>query len=328
MTFGFKSSAPRRLSACLGVGGRRLIGACPMGMRHLTSPGRRLCGARRRARDCRFDDSGLEIIGLVTSIEPILNALVSAEIGAVAPLSDTHGMSGGSGMAPSSRDRLSVDLHGLKAALFERARLARRLALGLVSTTLAEALGGPAGPVDRHTSRAARSSRCGDACGSRLRMSRDDASAVLAALVCRPEARATTSPTWWPGSLRCAGQRPNRNRRRADRVERRAVHVQPQPPPPDRCCARVSSGPAEEYRPMLDTLGADVREPPGSLVTRAGRPAAARGSACSSGRSAQPTDQEHGHEPRSEHRRRPDHLGRPALLSGQPDRHTRSRSPS
>ena len=63
--------------------------------------------------------------------EPILVFKVSAEIGAVAPLSDTHGMSGGSGMTPSSRDRLSVDLHGLKAALFERARLAGYVALGL-----------------------------------------------------------------------------------------------------------------------------------------------------------------------------------------------------
>ena len=66
---------------------------------------------------------------------------MSAEIGAVAPLSDTHGMSGGTGMEPSSRDRLSFDLHGLKAALFERAQTLGVSPSGLVRTTLGEALG-------------------------------------------------------------------------------------------------------------------------------------------------------------------------------------------
>jgi hypothetical protein len=83
-------------------------------------------------------------------------------------------------MAPSSRDRLSVDLHGLKAALFERARLAGTSPSGWVRATLAEALGGSAGPVEgtrppRLESRAAGRVRL------TLRMSRDDASAVLAA---------------------------------------------------------------------------------------------------------------------------------------------------
>ena len=44
-------------------------------------------------------------------------------------------------MAPSSRDRISVDLHGLKAALFERAQALGVSPSGLVRTTLAEALG-------------------------------------------------------------------------------------------------------------------------------------------------------------------------------------------
>ena len=44
-------------------------------------------------------------------------------------------------MAPSSRDRISVDLHGLKAALFERAQSLGVSPSGLVRTTLAEALG-------------------------------------------------------------------------------------------------------------------------------------------------------------------------------------------
>ena len=44
-------------------------------------------------------------------------------------------------MAPSSRDRISVDLHGLKAALFERAQARGVSPSGLVRTTLAEASG-------------------------------------------------------------------------------------------------------------------------------------------------------------------------------------------
>ena len=44
-------------------------------------------------------------------------------------------------MAPSSSDRISVDLHGLKAALFERAQALGVSPSGLVRTTLAEALG-------------------------------------------------------------------------------------------------------------------------------------------------------------------------------------------
>ncbi len=46
-------------------------------------------------------------------------------------------------MAPSSRDRISVDLHGLKAALFVRAQALGVSPSGLVRTTLAEALGRP-----------------------------------------------------------------------------------------------------------------------------------------------------------------------------------------
>jgi hypothetical protein len=44
-------------------------------------------------------------------------------------------------MAPSSRDRISVDLHGLKRALFDRAQALGVSPSGLVRTTLAEALG-------------------------------------------------------------------------------------------------------------------------------------------------------------------------------------------
>ena len=162
-------------------------------------------------------------------------------------------------MAPSSRDRLSVDLHGLKAALLERARLAGTSPSGWVRATLAEALGGPA-------------ARASEASPPRLeahgvsrvrltlRMSRADASAVLAA-------------------ARLAGEPPG------DFVAD-LLAGQPSPmPASDRAevigtliasCAELSTfsrnlshlvsllrqgafRPAEEYRPMLATLGADVR---------------------------------------------------------------------
>lgn len=163
-------------------------------------------------------------------------------------------------MAPSSRDRLSVDLHGLKAALVERARLAGTSPSGWVRATLAEALGGPAEHVSE-----ARPPRLKARDVSRvrltLRMSRADASAVLAA-------------------ARLAGQPPG------DFVAD-LLAGQPVPmPASDRAktvgaliaaCAELSTfsrnlshlvsllrqgafRPAEEYRPMLTTLSIDVRE--------------------------------------------------------------------
>lgn len=163
-------------------------------------------------------------------------------------------------MAPSSRDRLSVDLHGLKAALFERARLAGTSPSGWVRATLAEALGGPAGPVDG--SRPPRlQARDASRVRLTLRMPRAEADAVLAA-------------------ARLAGQPPG------DFVAD-LLAGQPVPmPASDRAetvgaliasCAELSTfsrnlshlvsllrqgafRPAEEYRPMLATLGTDVRE--------------------------------------------------------------------
>ncbi|WP_428418629.1 hypothetical protein [Methylibium sp.] len=163
-------------------------------------------------------------------------------------------------MAPSSRDRLSVDLHGLKAALVERARLAGTSPSGWVRATLAEALGGSAEPASearlpRPEARSVTRVRL------TLRMPRADASAVLAA-------------------ARLAGQPPGDFV--ADLLE-----GQPAPmPASDRAetvgaliaaCAELSTlsrnlshlvslvrqgafRPAEEYRPMLATLSHDVRE--------------------------------------------------------------------
>ncbi|MBT9596027.1 MAG: hypothetical protein IV094_08590 [Vitreoscilla sp.] len=163
-------------------------------------------------------------------------------------------------MAPSSRDRLSVDLHGLKAALVERARLAGTSPSGWVRATLAEALGGSAEPA-----REARPPRLEAPSVTRvrltLRMPRAEADAVLAA-------------------ARLAGQPPG------DFVAD-LLAGQPAPmPASDRAetvggliaaCAELSTfsrnlshllsllrqgafRPAEEYRPMLATLSQDVRE--------------------------------------------------------------------
>lgn len=163
-------------------------------------------------------------------------------------------------MAPSSRDRLSVDLHGLKASLVERARLAGTSPSGWVRATLAEALGGSAEPASvarppRHEAPSVSRVRL------TLRMPRAEAAAVLAA-------------------ARLAGQPPG------DFVAD-LLAGQPAPmPASDRAeivgaliaaCAELSTfsrnlshlvsllrqgafRPAEEYRPMLAMLSHDVRE--------------------------------------------------------------------
>ena len=83
-------------------------------------------------------------------------------------------------MAPSSRDRISVDLRGMKAALLERARARGASPSDFVRSTLAEALG-------QSESRATdRSHDCArpldhDRVRLSLRMSRSEAAATLAA---------------------------------------------------------------------------------------------------------------------------------------------------
>jgi hypothetical protein len=163
-------------------------------------------------------------------------------------------------MAPSSRDRLSVDLHGLKAALVEHARLAGESPSGWVRTTLAEALKSSA-----ESARDARPPRLEVRSVSRvrltLRMSRDDASAVLAA------ARLAGQP---PGDFVAdllAGQpAPMPASDRAETVgaliascaelstfNRNLSHLV-------RLLRQGAFRPAEEYRQMLATLGHYVRE--------------------------------------------------------------------
>ena len=188
-------------------------------------------------------------------------------------------------MAPSSRDRLSVDLHGLKAALVERARLAGTSPSGWVRATLAEALGGSAEPVSE-----ARPPRLQARDASRvrltLRMSRADASAVLAA------ARLAGQP---PGDFvvdMLAGQPGPMPA--SDRAETVGALIA--------ACAELSTfsrnlshlvsllrqgayRPADEYRPMLTTLSIDVREHLDHLTRSLAGLQSRRGSAMQQGRS-------------------------------------------
>jgi hypothetical protein len=163
-------------------------------------------------------------------------------------------------MEPSSRDRLSVDLHGLKAALVERARLAGTSPSGWVRATLAEALKGTAEPVSE-----VRPPRLEARSLTRvrftLRMPRAEAAAVLAAarLAGRP-------PGDFVADLLAGQPAPMPASDRAETV--RALIA---------ACAELSTfnrnlshlvsllrqgafRPAEEYRPMLATLSHDVRE--------------------------------------------------------------------
>jgi len=163
-------------------------------------------------------------------------------------------------MAPSSRDRLSVDLQGLKAALVERARLAGTSPSGWVRATLAEALEGAAGPV-RQASPPRIEARSVTRVRLTLRMPRAEAAAVLAA------ARLAGRP---PGDFVAdllAGQPAPMPA--SDRAETVGALIA--------ACAELSSfsrnlshlvsllrqgafRPAEEYRPMMATLSIDVRE--------------------------------------------------------------------
>jgi hypothetical protein len=163
-------------------------------------------------------------------------------------------------MAPSSRDRLSVDLHGLKAALVERARLAGTSPSGWVRATLAEALGDPAEPISeprppRFEARSVIRVRL------TLRMPRAEANAVLAA------ARlAGQSPGDFVADLLAGQPLPMPASDRAETVGALIA-----------ACAELSTfsrnlshlvsllrqgafRPAEEYRAMLATLSHDVRE--------------------------------------------------------------------
>lgn len=173
-------------------------------------------------------------------------------------MSDKLRMSGDSGMAPSSRDRLSVDLHGLKAALLERAQALGVTPSGFVRTVLAEALGEPV-RVDQ--CRRASTQAHGGRVRLCLRMRREQAQAVMDAA-----RRAAMSPGDYVGGIVLGVPALSSGCSRADQIATltastaelstlgRNLH---------RLTALLRQAnvePARQYREMLDTLGADVRQ--------------------------------------------------------------------
>jgi hypothetical protein len=162
-------------------------------------------------------------------------------------------------MAPSSRDRLSVDLHGLKAALFERAQALGVSPSGLVRTMLAEALG-RAVPTNIDHSMQSLKSGNGDRVRLCLRMSRAQARATL-----EGARRAGLNPGDYVGGLVAgvpvllgAGSRTDHlaaliaSSAELSTFSRNLHHLA-------KLLRHGDFRPAREYRPMLDTLGTDVR---------------------------------------------------------------------
>ena len=162
-------------------------------------------------------------------------------------------------MKPSSRDRISVDLHGLKAALIERAQTLDVSPSVWVRTALAQALGEPAerkGPV------AAPQQKAPGACRVRptLRMTREQAMETAEAA-----RQAGMTPGDFVADLVAGVPAVAGSASRADHIAMLVAS-----------CAELSTfsrnlnhltyllrqgayRPAEEYRPMLNTLGPDVR---------------------------------------------------------------------
>jgi len=162
-------------------------------------------------------------------------------------------------MAPSSRDRISVDMHGLRAALFERAQSLGVSPSGLVRTTLAEAVG-RCEPVSVERSMARHHPCSGDRVRLCLRMSRAQAKATLDGA-----RRAGLNPGDYVGSLIAGVPVLSGASSRTDHLaaliassaelstfSRNLHHL-------TQLLRQGAFRPAQEYRPMLDSLGADVR---------------------------------------------------------------------
>ena len=188
-------------------------------------------------------------------------------------------------MAPSSRDRISVDLHGLKATLFERAQALGVSPSGLVRTTLAEALG-RSDPTDIDHSMQSLKSGSGDRVRLGLRMSRAQARATL-----EGARRAGLNPGDYVGGLVVgvpvlsgAGNRPDHlaaliaSSAELSTLSRNLHHL-------TKLLRHGEFRLAQEYRPMLDTLGADVRSHL-ALVAGALADLRPRGGTSAAGRSA------------------------------------------
>ena len=163
-------------------------------------------------------------------------------------------------MAPSSRERISVDLQGLKLALCERAHAAGVLPSEVVRKALADSLGQPAAsgvlrsPYARHGQGAARVRLS-------LRMTRAQAAAVI-----ESAHRAGMSPGDYVANLVAGVPVLAGGGRRAEHVaaliassaemsslSRNVYHL-------TSLLREGSSRAAQEYRKMLDTLANDVRE--------------------------------------------------------------------
>ena len=162
-------------------------------------------------------------------------------------------------MARSSRDRISVDLHGLKAALIERAQVVGMSPSELVRASLAEALG-RAIPRDFHRSALCETRVGGERVRLCLRMNREHARAMVD--VAR---RAGLRPGDYVAGLVANVPVLSDNRGRIDHITAltassaelatlsRNVH---------RLTALLRQAniePARPYREMLDTLAGDVR---------------------------------------------------------------------
>lgn len=162
-------------------------------------------------------------------------------------------------METSSRDRISVDLHGLKATLVERSRALALSPSELVRKVLVKELGEPAGLAAQsalsHLVRptSTRTRLC-------LRMHMDDAKATLEAA-----RRAGMSPGDYvaglvagvPAILSGGGQRQHVVALTASNAElstlsRNIYHL-------THLLRQAEVGPALYYRDMLDTLSGDVR---------------------------------------------------------------------
>jgi hypothetical protein len=162
-------------------------------------------------------------------------------------------------MGTSSRDRISVDLHGLRASLFERARAHDVSPSALVREALLKALEGSGEGSAGRAERAA--SLPSDACVRlTLRMSREEANATLEAA-----RRAGLTPGAYVAGLMAAVPVLTSGANRRDHVATltasnaelstlsRNIH---------HLTSLLREGnvrPALEYRAMLDTLAGEVR---------------------------------------------------------------------
>ncbi len=161
-------------------------------------------------------------------------------------------------MAPSSRDRISVDLHGLKAALLNRAKALGMSPSAFVRIALAEALGTTV-PAGEGGAQARQAPPGGPRVRLCLRMSRLHAAATIEAA-----RHAGLSPGDYVGSLVANVPVLAAGTSRADHIATLVAS-----------CAELSTlsrnihrlttllrqadaAPARPYRAMLDTLAADV----------------------------------------------------------------------